>query len=219
MDFFHILRFLLKTNFDFQSFAMAQIIQWRPPIQIAAGDSLVFQQNFPNYLPPVWAIRLTVSLPNSAGGATKIVQVVSSPDSTNQFHTFDVNDFLGTAAVGNYILSEEIFNATTGEEHQIYYADNFFVGPSLDTGSDGTAVLGTFSEQALPQIEAQILLLTNQIVNETDVERSRFLFTTRKELMEQRAQLREERQNEIALAKQKNGQPTGNDLIPKLRCW
>jgi hypothetical protein len=192
---------------------------WQEPRAFASGDSLVFQRSLPNYLPPIWAIRLTVSLPNTSGGATKIIQIVSTPDSTNQFHCFNTNNFLAGAAVGMYILSEEVFNAGTGEEHQIYYADNFAVGPSLDTGADGTAKLPTFTEQAIPAIEAQILLLTNQIIEETDVERSRFLFTKRKDLMEQRAQLREERFNEIALERLANGQPSGNDLMPRLRCW
>lgn len=184
-------------------------IQWRPPERFVSGDTLLFQQNLPDYLPSAgFAIALTVSKPTVAA-ATILVRVVSTPDSTNSYHTFNVNGFCAGADSGIYILSEEVFNAATGEKHQIYFADNFKIAPDLNDGAATKPV----------QTEAQInLALLNstyrQIIAlkfaETEDLRSRFRLQDEQKVLEDIKYWKAVRQNEILMDRARNGLRPGN---------
>jgi hypothetical protein len=103
-------------------------IIWRPPERFVSGDSLIFQQNLPNYLPANgWAIRLTITQP----GGNQVAQAISAPDATNNFHTFNVPNFCAGLDAGGYVITEEVLNAATGERHQIYFSDSFQLSGDL----------------------------------------------------------------------------------------
>ncbi|MDE2021238.1 MAG: hypothetical protein KGJ13_12960, partial [Patescibacteria group bacterium] len=121
---------------------MSETIQWREPADFTVGDTLLFQRNLPDYLPSDgWAIRLTIT-ENTATGATKLAEAVSTPDTTSQYHVFNVPNFCAGLAAGKYVLSEEVFNAagnaalniSAGEKHQIYVRPDFQLQDDLADG-------------------------------------------------------------------------------------
>jgi hypothetical protein len=87
------------------------------------------------------------------------------------------------------------------------------LGNDLSDGLD-TGTLQTFAQQMLQQIEAQLLLLAQNILQETDQQRTRILFAKRAELEVQRRQYLEERQNEVNIQNLRNGKSNANDLVP-----
>ena len=184
-------------------------IQWRPPQSFVAGDTLLFQQNLPNYLPSDgWAIELTVTqpLPN---GAKKVSQVASAPDATNTFHCFNAPTFCGGLNSGQYVLSEEVFNAGTGERHQIYFDDNFAVNDDLNDG------LATGTQQTEAQINLAALNATyRQLMAlkfaETEDLRSRFRIQDQQKVLQDIKYWKSVRILEIQQERARNGQNPGN---------
>ena len=184
-------------------------IIWRPPQRFVSGDSLIFQQNLPDYPPSAgFAIQLTVSqvLPN---GAKILTQVVSTPDATNSYHTFNVLNFCAGADAGTYILSEEVFNAGTGEKHQIYFDDAFKLGPDLND------VLASLPVETEAQINLRLLNVTYRNLiqlkfAETEDLRSRFKVQDEQKVLEDIKYWKAVRVNEIQLERARNGQRPGN---------
>jgi len=185
-------------------------IQWREPERFTAGDTLAYNRNLPAYLPSAgWAIQLTVSKALPQGGAQKIAQVVSVPDATNSFHTFAVLNFLGGVPTDQYILSEEVINAGNGgEQHQIYYRDDFMVGPSLATGAAGQ--IKSVYERLLEAAQNKLLDLEEQPFSETDQQRNRFVIEQRNALLDRIKWYEAKVKNDKQLEAVRNGQPAGN---------
>ena len=185
-------------------------IQWREPERFTAGDTLAYNRNLPSYLPVNgWAIQLTVSKALPEGGAQRIAQLVSVPDATNSFHTFAQLNFLAGIPTGQYILSEEVINAGNGgEQHQIYYDDNFIIGPSL-----GTAAAGQVKNQyeiLLEKALCKLMELEENIFVETDQQRNRFAIEQRDKLLE-RIKWYEAKVHNIRLVENaRNGRAPGN---------
>jgi len=185
---------------------------WREPEQFAAGDSLIFQRNLPSYLPSDgWGIQLTVSLvgPN---GATIQQQVNSAPDSTNTFHTFNVANFLAAANAGTYIFSEEAINSGTGQKNQIYYNDNFQVGPDLSAGTSTQTL--TIAQQMITQIQSTLLELYARTSKETDIQRSRFVLMEIDKVRGEENYWQERRKIEVQNERAANGNAPGNITRP-----
>lgn len=179
----------------------------------AAGDSLVFNRRLPDYLPSNgWAVRLTVSKVQDVG-APPVVSIVSAPDATNAFHQFNVNGFLQGSPNGVYILQEEVFNAGTGEKHQIYFNDNFVLLPDLADGA-ASANVKTTAQQMLELIVCTLKELYKAKFTETDVQRSRFVLQKTKDALEDYQYWKEVRQNEIQMERARNGRPPGNVCQP-----
>jgi hypothetical protein len=154
---------------------------------------------------------LTVSLvgPN---GATVQQQVNSAPDSTNTFHCFNVQGFLGNADAGTYILSEEVINSGTGQRNQIFYNDNFQVGPDL-SGGTSTQTL-TIAQQMIAQIQATLLALYARTSKETDVQRSRFVLMEIDKVRGEENYWQERRKIEVQNERAANGHASGNVSRP-----
>lgn len=190
-------------------------IQWREPQQFAAGDTLLFQRSLPDHLPSDgWAIRLTISSQDAAAPA--VAQVLSVPDSTNQFHTFTVPNFLAGVNQGTYTFSEEIVNSGTGEKHQIYFSDNFEVGQSLDSQASLNPVK-THAQIMLDTLEASLLDLAQLRFQETDVQRNRFVSQKQAEVLDQWKYWKAFRQNEIQADNVRNGRASGAVSVPIFR--
>lgn len=160
--------------------ADAPPIQWREPESFAAGDTLKFQRSLPNYSPgDGWAIRLTVTDP--ASGAI-VTQIVSTPDATNTYHTFNVPNFLAATDAGGYVLSEDVVNAAgnatngiaAGEKHQIWFDDQFMVTASPDAGLP-VGPIKTEAQLKITNISATLDSLYGRLNKETDVQRNRFI--------------------------------------------
>ena len=184
-----------------------------PPELFTAGDTLLLNQNYPNYLPSDgWAIHLTVSnpLPNAAQLA---VTVISVPDATNVKHTFNVPGFCAALPEGIYILSEEMVNAGTGEKHQIYFNDEFAITPDLGDGL-ATGPDQTEAQQMLTIISATLKQLYAQKFTETDVQRNRFILQKTQDALMDYKFWTAKRQQEIQIENVRNGRPSGAVVQP-----
>lgn len=194
--------------------AVQEPIQWREPSQFAVGDTLKFQRNFPDFLPSDgWSVTLTVT----SQQGQQIAQVQSGPDATNNFHTFNVPNFLAGAQPGLYILSEELICAAggvdPGEEHQVYYDDQFNVTPNLGLGAAPGPIL-TEAQQKLADLGATYDILSKKILDEQDVQRNRFLVRKQKDVLDQIKYWKEVRAAEVQNENAKNGRQPGNTIQP-----
>ena len=191
-------------------------ILWRPPEAFVSGDTLIYQRNLPNYLPSAgFAIQLTVTKPTPQ--AAKIqAQAISVPDATNSFHTFNVVGFCAGAEEGHYVLSEEVFNAATGERHQISYADDFLLGPDLNDGL-ATKPIETVAQRKLRLLHASHDQLIQLKFSETEDLRSRFKIQDEEKILNEIKYWTEVRHNEIQMERVRNGQSPGNFTVPIFR--
>jgi len=184
-------------------------IQWREPERFTAGDTLSFNRKLPRFLPSAgWSIQLTVSKALPQGGAQRVAQVVSAPDPTNAFHCFAVAQFLAGQSTGQYILSEEVVNGANAEQHQIYFNDNFIIGPSLGSGAAGQ--VKNHYEILLEKALAKLTELEDIALQETDQQRTRFLIEQRTALLERIKFYEAKVKNLRDIARAANGQAPGN---------
>lgn len=193
--------------------AVQEPIQWREPVQIAAGDTLKFQRRLNDWLPADgWAITLTVTTEDGQ----QVFQTVSGPDPTNNFHTFNIANFLGAQPPGNYILSEEVICApggiAPGEQHQIY-EQILKLLPNLNAGA-AIGDLRTRAQKKLAALEATYDELSQKILQESDAQRNRFLVRDQKKVEDSIRYWKEVRVSEIQVENAKNGRPPGNVIQP-----
>jgi hypothetical protein len=195
---------------------MTPPLQWQPPAQFAAGDTLHFQLNLPLWQPNAgWYVTLSVTEPTPTGG-TQVVAVRSVPDATNTYHTFDVQNFLATQQPGDLILAMQITCSPTGvepnETHQI------FVGPlKLLPNFASGAIVGNIQSEA----QKKLFLLNETYddlaarrLKETDVQRTRLLTQEIDKILEQIKYWKEQRTLEVGRENAKNGKPPGNQIRP-----
>lgn len=192
-------------------------IQWQEPQAFVAGDSLVFQKNLPRYLPSDgWSIQISITEALPLAGKL-VVQANSAPDATNNFHVFNVPNFCAGLDAGTYVFSEELICAaggvSPGEKHQIYYSNNFKIGPDLADGLSTGPVI-TFNQQMIALYQTQLVALTQDILQETDVQRTRFLKVKAAEISELLDSCMEKRANEVNIERIRNGGPDTTNIIP-----
>ena len=184
---------------------MAAPIAWREPANFTAGDSLIFNKNLPNYLPSDgWAVALTLTRPTPTG-ARVITTVNSTPDSANDYHKFNVALFAAGQPSDTYILSEEVFNATTGEKHQVYYDNNFVV----TAAGESSVPVQTEAQQMLATLSSTLKDLYNRRNKETDVQRNRFILQDIEKMEASFKFWTYKRQEEIQIENARNGRATG----------
>ncbi|MDE2019838.1 MAG: hypothetical protein KGJ13_05850 [Patescibacteria group bacterium] len=187
---------------------MSETIQWREPADFTVGDTLLFQRNLPDYLPSDgWAVRLTVT-ENTATGATKVAEAVSTPDTTSQYHVFNVPNFCAGLAAGTYVLSEEVFNAA-GEKHQIYVRPDFQLQDDLADGL-ATAPVLTEAQTNLALLNDTYRSLIKLKFAETEDLRSRFRIQDEAKILADIKYWKSVRILEIQQERARNGQNPGN---------
>lgn len=151
----------------------AQLILWREPEVFASGDTLIFQRSLSDYIPnDGWSIQGTLTLPATNGGSIA-AQYVSTPDASGRYHCVNVPNFGAGLDGGDYILTEEVVNANTGEKHRIYYG-TLSLDPDLAGGAASQPVT-TFAQRMIPILEEKIARLEAYDLTETDVQRTRFV--------------------------------------------
>lgn len=155
-----------------------------------------------------FAIRLTLTQ-NTPNGAQKVAEVVSTPDATNTFHQFNDNGFCAGLDSGTYILSEEVFNAGTGERHQIYFADNFQVAADLADGL-ATKPIQTDAQIILAGLYDTYKQLLKLKFAETEDLRSRFRVQDQSKVLEDIKYWKSVCINEMQIERSRNGQHPGN---------
>lgn len=187
---------------------------WGEPLNFAAGDTLIFEKFLHGYLPADgWSIAGTVTDPNSAKAVANYVSTQSTTDPDS--HAVNVPNFAAAVPQGEYILSEEVINATTGEKHQIYYG-GLVIGPDLNDQT-ATAPILTFAQQMINALQAALLAMASDTLIETDVQRNRFRKITEEDKRRQLFIWEERRMNEVNKEGIANGRRNTNDFEPVFR--
>jgi len=148
-------------------------IIWREPESFTIGDTLLFQRYLPSWLPSDgWSIQYVVS--SETAGKPPALNFVTTPDSTNKIHTVAINNFAFGVEPGVYILSGFLVNGA--ERHQIYYSE-LSLRPNLPSTS--TIPLKSFEQEMVELMRNKVRELESQILQETDVQRTRFVVEER----------------------------------------
>ena len=159
---------------------MTEPLIWREPSIFPIGDSLMFQRSLPDYLPSDgWSITYAVT-PETDGGASPALTFNSTPDSTNKYHVVSIQNFGSGLKPGPYVFSGYLVN-TNGERHQIYYGE-LVLTDNLPAGS--TSSHKSFYEEMVEIQKEKVKHLERQILQESDVQRTRFVIEERDKALE-----------------------------------
>ena len=189
-------------------------IAWREPEIFAAGDTLVFQRYLPDYLPDDgWSLHYVLTDPVGGVQLLTFDSATSADDET--VHAVNVANFAATIPQGDYILTGQVVNATTGEKHQIYYAE-LSLQPDLAAGTAGGPILTT-AQKMIQSLESILADLYKQKFQETDVQRSRFVAKKTSEVLKDLQYWYEKRANEVNLEAIRGGGGNMNDFTPIFR--
>lgn len=192
---------------------MGAEIQWREPDVFASGDSLIFQRYLPDYLPANgWALRYTLtSLAANIGVKVEDINSQAQGDS----HLINVNAFAAGLDAGDYLLVG--FAVNGAERHQIYYGELTLV-PDLADGTAVTKPLTTHAQRMITVLETQMEKLAAHSLRESDVQRSRFVWERRGEVLDLLNFYRERRNYELKLLAVANGHGNQNQIVPRFNC-
>jgi hypothetical protein len=109
-----------------------------------------------------------------------------------------------------YVMEGFATLASTGERHRIYYG-TLNVSTNLPV-TPATQPVKTFKQKALEAAENAYLKALNNNIVESDVEGTKIVREQRKSTYAAYATAYTDRQNEIALERSQNCQPTGNKV-------
>jgi len=148
---------------------------WREPAIFTIGDSLRFQRRLPDYLPSDgWSIEYVLT-PEYPEGSAATLTFATAPDATNTFHTVSIDNFAAGQNPGDYVLSGYLVNGT--ERRQLYY-EELKLTPNLPAGQS-TGNLKTFNERMVEKYQHKCERLAEIDIDETDVQRTRFVLQQR----------------------------------------
>jgi hypothetical protein len=171
----------------------------------------------PTFLPSDgWAIQLTVTqnLPN---GAQRVAECVSTPDSTNSYHCFNVVNFCAGLEAGKYVLTEEVVNVAgnpaqgiiAGTKHQIYFSYNFEIQDDLND-DEASAPVKTDAQIILDGLYDTYKQLLKLKFAETEDLKSRFRLQDQSKILEDIKYWKSVRILEIQQERARNGHNPGN---------
>lgn len=192
-------------------------IIWKAPVRFQAGDTLLFQLDLPRWLPSDgWQAQLTIRA-NTGNGSTQIAQVVSQPDITNQFHVFNIPNFLGNQASGIYTAAIEIINAAgnaginvaAGEKHLISMQPDFELLDNLTSGANVTAQK-TEAQEMIEILRETLKGMYRLKYSETESDRNRFNLKEETKVLDSLKYWKEMRLHEIQMERVRNGQNPQN---------
>lgn len=187
-------------------------IQWREPEVFASGDSLVFQRSLPGFPASAgWALHYTLTSLDPHPG----IQVAAFTSAAqNDLHLINVNAFAAGLDAGDYILTGFAVNGAV--RHQIYYAELTLVA-DLSAGGVQTP-LTTHAQRMITILEGQMETLASHVLQETDVQRSRFVWAKRAEVLQMLNFYRERRNYELKVQRVANGGGNPNLVMPTFYC-
>jgi hypothetical protein len=195
---------------------MSQPIQWREPDDFVPGDTLTFQRSLPGYTPKDgWSLSYTLTQPQVNGGKP-VASFASTPDSSSTYHTVNVLNFAAGLTEGDYILTAEAICAAGGvapnARHQIYYGELTLLADL----ADGAAAkpLTTHAQRMITLLEAKLESLEQQSLQETDVQRTRFIIEDRNKTLERLNFYYEKRNYELRVARAVNTGRDQNQIVP-----
>lgn len=189
----------------------------REPLTLSAGDELVFQRFLADYLPSNgWTLSYDVKGGPGGSGGAPAISFNTTADSTGTYYLVDVAA-AATAAwpSGSYVMTGYVTLTATGERHQVYY-NEFLISPNFASPTNDVDVR-THSQKMIALLEAALEANATSYIHASTVQQSTFIREKRMELEKQLGYNKELRANEIALENVRNGQPSGNRIIPQFR--
>lgn len=187
---------------------MSDVVNDREPIYIAAGDTISFRRFLPDYSAVNgWQLVYEIR------GNGQAIEFSSSADESE--HVVTVSESVTAEwTPGNVTLAGYAVNVTASERHQIYLAP-LKIGTDLQTAA-ANADTKTLAQKMIVQLGEVILKKADGDLLESQFGETRFKFMTMKEMRDELAYWKELRRNEIALARARNGMPTGMKIIPRM---
>jgi hypothetical protein len=184
----------------------------------AAGDTLLFQRHLRDYQPSDgWSLLYQIR-----GGVTGDAACQFTSTALGELHEISVaNTVTAGWLTGAYVLVGYAVSST--ERHQIYYGE-LRIQPNLGTAKND-AVVTTHYQRMVTILEQQLEQLAQNILVETNIERTQILRVDREKLERQLAVNKELRANEIACENVRNGRPSGNviqgvgQIVPSGPLW
>lgn len=193
---------------------MAVEFQHHEPLILAAGDTIAFERNLPEFLPSAgWQLQYQVR----GGAGQQIgqapVEFYSTPDATNTLHQITVADNVTALwAPGEYILSGYAVNAGTNERKEIYN-NALIISPNLNSPADNVNVK-TYAQEMIELYECTYKQLSKSFLLETNIQQTQVIRQKRAEIRQELLFWYEKRANEVAVQNVKNGRPSGNKIKP-----
>ena len=176
------------------------------PLKLTAGDEVNFVKKLSRFLATNgWLISYT-----AIGGGSLIQWPCTVAVDTTSYDVIIPAALTLNYIPGDYQLQGFVSNAATGERYQ-FYANNFRVFPNLQT-AQANLDLTTHAQRMLVQVEAQLELVAQNILLETDVEGTKILREKRNDLLMMRNKYLQERKGEIAAENARNHRPTGRRI-------
>lgn len=178
-----------------------------------AGDSLQFQRSLPDFPASAgWSLHyvLTSLAPQSG---IQVAQFDST--ASGDYHAVSVDGFAAGLDAGDYLLSGYAVNGA--ERHRIYYAE-LTIAADLSDGGASQAVLTTHAQRMITILEAQMEQVAAHVLQETDVQKSRFVWAKRSEILDLLNFYRERRAYELKVQAVANGQGNPNRIVPAFYC-
>ena len=185
-------------------------IQWREPEQFRIGDSLIFQRYLPDYLPADgWSLHYTLSQPTPNGA--QIALTFNSSTATDSIsHGVSINNFAANLADGDYLLTGQAVNGA--EKHTICYGELTLLADLPD--GQAAAPVTTHAQRMITLLEQKLETLETQALQESDVQRSRFLIEDRNKTLERLNFYYEKRNYELKIQRANNTGQNQNILVP-----
>ena len=187
--------------------------QHQEPIIFAAGDSLIFKRHFDKF--PAnngWSLEYSLF---SLTGVSANLEINSTPDPCNTYdHLISIANFAAALPPGEYKLIGYAVNTVDVpiDRFQIYEG-RFILTPNFAL-QKSTAPLTTHTQRTITILEAQIEQLSQVVLSETDVQRSRIVWKKLEEFQQMLKEYREKRFNEIKIEAVRNGRNAGDQIRP-----
>ena len=183
----------------------------REPIQIACGDSISFQRNFPKYPSPVWAVHYEIR-----GGGAPIEFDSAQPTAGGTEQLVFVDGSVTEAfPVGEFEMAGYAYNtANVGERYQVYLGP-VKITPDLAT-APGDQSTKTFAQLMVERLEAVMLGRASNDILDSEINGTMIRRIPIRDLKEFYYSFRHQRQGEIAKERARNKQPTGRRITTQI---
>lgn len=178
---------------------------WREPLTLAAGDTLAFSRQLPDYpATDGWSMLYTIS-----GNNAPPLQFQSV--ASGSAHSLSVP--AGTTAQllpGDYVLTGYAIKGD--ERYQVYYG-----ALTVTENTVTEQVQKTFAQQMVEKLEAVMLGAADDNLLESRIGETLFKYLSPEQLRAEHGYWKTVRRQEIAMERARAGLPTGNKIRPVLR--
>jgi len=199
---------------DLGRLAMGEILKREPEV-FAAGDTLEFQRYLPAFLPSQgWSLHYTLTA--TTQNPQKVADIYSTASPDGSTHCISVVGFGQALPMGDYVLAGSLVKAATANcvaQREQFYLGSLTLLPDLADGAAGGTVQ-TQAQRMVILLSKKLEELETQSLQETDVQRSRFLIEKRNEVQSRLFTWQEKRNYEVKQEKRKNTGMDPNRIAP-----